>query len=114
MDTAVSLALFTVALVACIMGLRAQHASTLVYGPDGDRDGGAGAMSRTFAIDDLQMSHVLPVGSVAQLRVGHASSLTAPGGAVDVHSTGGHYVTLCPDIFLVFLIAHCRVSHIAQ
>ena len=82
-----STALFTAALVACILGLRAQHASTLMYDPD--RDGGAGAMSRTFVIDELQMSHVLPAGPVAPLRVGHASSLTVPGGEVDVHSTGG-------------------------
>ena len=82
-----STALFTAALVACILGLRAQHASTLMYDPDGD--GGAGAMSRTFAFDDLQMSHVLPAGPIAPLRVGHASSLTVPGGEVDVHSTGG-------------------------
>jgi hypothetical protein len=45
-----SLALFTVALVACILGLRAQ---------------------------------------IAPLRVGYASSLTVPGGKVDVHSIGG-------------------------
>jgi hypothetical protein len=82
-----STALFTAALVACILGLRAQHASTLMYAPDWH--GGAGAMSRTFAIGDLQMSHVLPAGPIAPLRVGHASSLTVPGDEVDVHSTGG-------------------------
>ena len=82
-----STALFTAALVACILGLRAQHASTLMYDPD--RDGGAGAMSRTFAIDDLQMSHVSPAGPVPSLRVGHASRLTAPGGEAGVHTTGG-------------------------
>ncbi len=80
-------ALFTAALAACIFGWRAQHASTLMSDPDGD--GGAGAVSRSFAIDRLQMSHVLPAGPVAPLRVGHASSLTVPGGGVDVHSTGG-------------------------
>ncbi|HET6261543.1 MAG TPA: M23 family metallopeptidase, partial [Chloroflexia bacterium] len=83
----VTTTLFIVAALTCILGLRAQRASTLMYDPD--RDGGAGAISRTFAIDDLQMSHVLPAGPIARLRVGHASRLTAPGGKVDVHTTGG-------------------------
>src|SRR5687768_4970123 len=82
-----SAALFTVALVACILGLRAQRASTLTY--DTDRDGGGGAMSRRPAIDDPHMSHVSPAGPVARLWVGHASRLTAPRGEVGVHSTGG-------------------------
>jgi murein DD-endopeptidase MepM/ murein hydrolase activator NlpD len=80
-------ALFTAVLVACIFGQRAQRASTLMYDPD--RDGGARAMSRTFAIDDLLMSRVLPAGLMAHLRVGLASSLTVPGGEIGVHSTGG-------------------------
>jgi hypothetical protein len=35
------------------------------------------------------MSYVLPAGTIVPLRVGHASSLTVPGGEVDVRSTGG-------------------------
>jgi hypothetical protein len=82
-----STALFAAALVACILGLRAQHASTLMFDPD--RGGGAGSMSRTFAIDDPHMSHVLPARPIAPLRVGRASSLMVPGGEVGVHSAGG-------------------------